>query len=1067
MRLNARVLLAVSATTLALGNVGRIPGGVLGGRNAPVGLNDLLLIPLWLLLFGVVFSGQRRWKLDSTVGWCAAFVTVAAISTMMAVPRYVLDVTQTFGVAAFLIRWLLYFGWYPFIVACFDADQIHSVWRRFDHAIMAIAIFGLFQTVFLPGFAQMIHTGGVGVPSWDIQGRRLVSTILDPNFAGILLVFPLLMRLARVAEGLRERKWPLLVLGAAALMTVSRSSLLAFAIGMLVIVSARGVSARLMKLFLAGAVVGLPFITVFLAFVSGFNKLRVDASAAQRLVPWIRAFGLVRDHPVLGVGFNAISYAQMDRGWRTYGGSDVSMDGGLLFVAAMTGVVGVLLYMGMLGSAVRRARKLWRDETAPGADRAFATGTAAITVAVVVHSFFVNSLMLPFVMQLMWILWGGVRVLQKSSMTAKHSRGAAERSRVVAASSRVTANGSRVAAVPALLAVVAVTACNPCAGSADCTTAPRVDVTGTIVDATTGNNSSNVRVTVTLANGTSKAVTTNSEGRWRIEIENAPSDVSKTSVTVAVAGSSGYTVPNVALTTRTLAGDAQDVGRWTSKATARFQVALAYRGKPLVGATVTFTPTAGVSAQALNAAGTSNGSGIFELDLEGPQLGVVVGTLHIVHPDVRRSDLNGFAIPLEYKYALPASRGDISIGGQVAYSGLVLFRGTDQRLAGVPVEFQRTGGVSTTEQVARATTGDGGYFRLDFTPLVQDITPLNGADVIGDLVIKPANRPETRYRGLHLAVYDSLFIRSLGLFAYGDRWQYAVELFDRGLLADAPNVSVEFRQTGGVPITPSDFVGKTDANGRFEMRAVTVRDTGTVTGDFIVSAPGKAPQTIRTLQLRTNSDDSLHFGGTLAIGERWAWAVELWRHDVLKPAPNVDVEFRQTSGLPITPSVMRLRTDASGRIELRSVVHDTGTVIGDLVVFPVGEAPRTISGLKLRTFAGDDLRSAGVFGFGPALRYVGEVLMQSGVPVVGASVVWTETSGIAASPATLSTTTDASGRFPLTLIPSQDGEVVGTVRVTPPAPYAAGTVFTFTNLRLNTFQSGDLVFAVTYRIPSP
>ncbi|MHB1313407.1 MAG: Ig-like domain-containing protein, partial [Gemmatimonadaceae bacterium] len=143
------------------------------------------------------------------------------------------------------------------------------------------------------------------------------------------------------------------------------------------------------------------------------------------------------------------------------------------------------------------------------------------------------------------------------------------------------------------------------------------------------------------------------------------------------------------------------------------------------------------------------------------------------------------------------------------------------------------------------------------------------------------------------------------------------------------------------------------------------------------------------------------------------------------------------------------------------------TVVGDLVVFGVAGANRVIPNVRLRTFEGDDLRFAGVYGVGPALRYVGEVLREDGTPVQGAQVTWTQVSGIPASPATLTVTTDASGRFPLTLIPSMDGEVVGTVRVTPPAPWAAGTAFTFTNLRLNSFESGELRLAVTYRIPAP
>ena len=34
-------------------------------------------------------------------------------------------------------------------------------------------------------------------------------------------------------------------------------------------------------------------------------------------------------------------------------------------------------------------------------------GVAAITVAMLVHSLFVNSLLLPYLMEPLWLLWGG------------------------------------------------------------------------------------------------------------------------------------------------------------------------------------------------------------------------------------------------------------------------------------------------------------------------------------------------------------------------------------------------------------------------------------------------------------------------------------------------------------------------------------------------------------------------------------------------------------------------------------------------------------------------------------
>jgi hypothetical protein len=98
---------------------------------------------------------------------------------------------------------------------------------------------------------------------------------------------------------------------------------------------------------------------------------------------------------------------------------------------------------------------------------------------------------------------------------------------------------------------------------------------------------------------------------------------------------------------------------------------------------------------------------------------------------------------------------------------------------------------------------------------------------------------------------------------------------------------------------------------------------------------------------------------------------------------------------------------------------------------------------------------------------VGEVLTTDGTPVVGAQVQWTQTSGIAATPATLDGVTDSNGRFPLTLFPSADGGAIGRVRVRPPPPWPAGAEYVFDNLRLDSFESSELKLAVTYRIPRP
>jgi O-antigen ligase len=416
-QISARTVAALGAIGLLLANVGRLPSGTLGGRTAPLVAADLVVMLVWFVLALALLSGSVRAEFDGVMTAVAAFLAVASLSTAFAFSRYHIGISEGTGVLGFLVRWVAYFGWYPFVVWCLTPAESRDAWAYVERALLVFALFGIVQSAFLPGFAQMLHDGG-DMPTWDIQGRRLVSTVLDPNFAGALIAVALVTRLARVAEGIRESAFALVTLGAALILTVSRSSLLAFVAGVVVIAAIRGLRLRLFRVMVVGAVLVLPFASLLLGFAAKFNKLTYDNSAAARLVPWTRAVQLVAEHPWLGVGFNAIKQAQAAHEWRPVGGADVSLDGGLFFIAAMTGLIGLVLYLRIIGRVWGMARRAWRDRSVDTRDRAHAVGTVAATVAVIVHSFFVNSLLLPFVMQVLWVMWARLAVIARHRTAA-------------------------------------------------------------------------------------------------------------------------------------------------------------------------------------------------------------------------------------------------------------------------------------------------------------------------------------------------------------------------------------------------------------------------------------------------------------------------------------------------------------------------------------------------------------------------------------------------------------------------------------------------------------------------
>jgi O-antigen ligase len=161
---------------------------------------------------------------------------------------------------------------------------------------------------------------------------------------------------------------------------------------------------RFAGLMLMLTLVSLPKLIEFAGQYARFGIS--DASAQYRVATWLRALGTFADHPWFGIGFNTYGFVQERRGFERLGTAAYSAEGGLLFIAVLTGIVGLAIYLGMLWFVLRRCRRTYRDRRSSPNERGLVLGAAAATVAVLVNSVFVNSLLTPFVMELLWVLWG-------------------------------------------------------------------------------------------------------------------------------------------------------------------------------------------------------------------------------------------------------------------------------------------------------------------------------------------------------------------------------------------------------------------------------------------------------------------------------------------------------------------------------------------------------------------------------------------------------------------------------------------------------------------------------------
>ena len=404
------VVMRCAIVLMLVASLGRIPVISTGTAEAPLLVNDICVMAM---VAAGLFSGlvSRSFRLDPVAGFALTFAAVGGISALLAIPRYGLTPFELFVSLAYLARWLVYLGIYLVTINVVRRDDVMPVWHTLEATMLAFAAFGIIQAIFIPHFAQVVYPESRVFVDWDEQGHRLVSTVLEPNMAGGMIMIVLLIQLAQLAGGERVALWKPFVMFAALVATLSRSSFVGLFVGGFVILLVRGLTRRMLRFGLLVLLVVIAALPKLVEFAQAYAKLSIDASAMTRVTNWLRALRIFSDSPIIGVGFNTYGYVAERYGYSRVGLAGNSTDGGLLFIAVITGVVGLSLYLAMLWTVVRRCRRVWRNGTLPPAYRSLATGIGAATLAICVHSLFVNSLLTVFIMEPLWLLWGIVSVI--------------------------------------------------------------------------------------------------------------------------------------------------------------------------------------------------------------------------------------------------------------------------------------------------------------------------------------------------------------------------------------------------------------------------------------------------------------------------------------------------------------------------------------------------------------------------------------------------------------------------------------------------------------------------------
>lgn len=337
------------------------------------GITVLDLAVVSLSLYGLL---MLKFKLKKTPFLIPGLIFIfIAILSLIFTPLH-LNTGELFNAFSYTGRFLLYlfFAW-----VFFSMKKNFS--KGFIFSGFAVAVLGLLQIFFLPDLRFLTNQG------WDPHYFRLVSTFLDPNFTGAFLVLTLILIMQ--LKKTRVSCLFFIMVFLALLLTFSRSSY-----GML-LVSGLTFSflKRSIKYFFATlmlfAILLLGFET-YSRMVATPRNISRDKSASFRLNTWQQGFTIFKNHPVLGIGFNAYRYGIKeynlgDKQFLESHGSAAN-DSSLLFVLSTTGILGFGAYLYFLFTLLKSNKIL-----------------AVGLIGLLFHSFFANSLFYPPILALILV----------------------------------------------------------------------------------------------------------------------------------------------------------------------------------------------------------------------------------------------------------------------------------------------------------------------------------------------------------------------------------------------------------------------------------------------------------------------------------------------------------------------------------------------------------------------------------------------------------------------------------------------------------------------------------------
>jgi len=374
-----KLLIVALVCSIILGQFGRFPIEQFGA----VYLSDVFAalvfaVWVWKLIFNRFVRRFVLYEILLIAFWCITLLSLIAATSWA-------DGTSVLIGFTYIVRLVVYTS-LVFVTRDMFEVEAYDFSRLLIFATVSFAILGLVQFVVFPDFSSFVSHG------WDPHYYRVLSTFFDPNFAGMFMSLGFLYLLDRLYSQNDFSRFhkvvcvlSLLTLLVAIILTFSRSTYLAFSVGIFVFSVIKDI-----RIVLVMGLIGISaFMFIPRVQTRVIGAVTIDETASIRITDYQRTLKIIADYPLLGVGYNTFREAQAQQGYfrdgrgvDSFGGyAGAGADSSLLFTLATMGIIGFMFALSLGFALVLASRKSLHK----------AYLFAGLT-AIFVHSQFVNSL---------------------------------------------------------------------------------------------------------------------------------------------------------------------------------------------------------------------------------------------------------------------------------------------------------------------------------------------------------------------------------------------------------------------------------------------------------------------------------------------------------------------------------------------------------------------------------------------------------------------------------------------------------------------------------------------------